>query len=211
MVAAKPSSLPPTRRPPKDERSLTQLLTAWRHGAPEALDDLMERVHPELRRIAIRHFRGEKGGHTLEPAALVNEAYVKLAHGVDVDWRDRRHFFAVVSGIMRNVLVDHARARRAQQRQRTDVELPTPHAKDGTLRVDVLDLSDALSRLEQRHPMHAKVVQLRFFGGLTVEEAAAEIGVARATAERAWVFARAWLFREMNRSSSPPRRSTGQS
>jgi RNA polymerase sigma-70 factor (ECF subfamily) len=211
MVADQPIGRTQSQPSPRDESSLTQLLSAWRNGAPGALDTLMERVHPELRRIATRHFRAEKGGHTLEPAALVNEAYLRLARGIDVDWRDRRHFFAVVSGIMRNLLVDHARARRAKKRQRTDVEFPSPGPRDAAAPVDMLDLDNALSLLERRHPAHARLVQLRFFGGLTVPEAAVELGIARATAERAWTFARAWLFREMTRPAPPQERPQQQS
>jgi len=184
-----------------DPGTITDLLLAWRAGRREALHDLMEQLYPELLRIARQQFRMERKEHTLEPTALVNEAFLRLVDQVRVEWRDRDHFRAVAAGMMRRILVDHARARRRQKRRAelvrlTDAEVGAPPAV-----VDVLDLHGALERLEAAgHETEARVVVLRFFGGLTREEAAEHLGLSPATVGRAWTFGRTWLYRELHPS-----------
>ena len=184
--------------------TITNLLLAWRGGRREALHDLMDQLYPELLRMARQQFRRERRDHTLEPTALVNEAFVRLVDQVRVEWRDRDHFRAVAAGMMRRILVDHARARGRNKRRAEFVRLTDADA-DATATpatVDVLDLHAALERLEAAgHEMEARVVVLRFFGGLTRDEAAEHLGMSPATIGRAWTFGRTWLYRELRPAS----------
>lgn len=179
---------------------VTRLLIEWKRGDATALDRIIPLVHAELRRIAARHLRRERPGHTLQPTALVHEAYLRLVPTSELEWRDRAHFFAVAARVMRQVLVDHARAHRAEKRggavQKVSIEeVAAPAAIPD---VDLLALEDALKRLFDFDPQQGRVVELRYFGGLTIEETAEVIGVSPATVKREWMMARAWLRRELS-------------
>lgn len=182
-------------------QSVTELLKLWRQGDSKAHSELMDLLYPELRRIATRHMGRERANHTLRPTALVNEAYLRLRDQKRVDWRGRTHFLAVSSAMMRRILVEHARGRDALKRRAVFVPLSEDDAKDSGLDIDILALDGALQKFEGAFPMESQVVQMRFFGGLTIEEVAEQLGVGHATVERAWTFAKAWLFREVNGSA----------
>ena len=174
---------------------VTALLSAWRKGDDGARDRLVAIVYPELRAMADRQLRGERSNHTLQPTALVNEAYLRLS-GLDrIDWQDRAHFVRMAARLMREILVDLARRRDAAKRDGghrvtlTGLELP---AEEPSL--DVVALDRALARLEQIDPDKARLVELRYFGGLTIEETAEAMGLSPATVKRHWQTARAWLF-----------------
>ncbi len=182
-----------------DRQQITQLLHQWRAGDSFALDRLMPVVLGELRRLARIHMRGEARDHTLQPTALVNEAYLRLTQLHEMNWQDRTHFFAMSSRLMRRVLVDAARARRAGKRGRNvvrvtldDSRLADAHHADAP---DVLALDVALTELAERDERKARVVELRFFGGLSVEETAAALDVSVETVARDWRFAKLWLRR----------------
>ena len=188
---------------PREE--ITHLLRLWQTGDRLALDRLICVVHAELHRLARLHMRGESPDRTLQPTALVNEVYLRLAQLHAIDWRDRTHFFAMASRLMRRVLVDAARARGARKRGRgavlvTFVEerVADPRA-DGAL--DVLALDAALTALAAVGERQARVVELRFFGGLNVEEAAAVLAVSVETVARDWRMAKLWLRREMSKGA----------
>ena len=179
--------------------ALTDLLNNWQAGNTEALEELMGRVHGDLREIAAARLRPERRNHTLQPTALVNETYLRLVDQTRVSWKGRAHFFAVASTIMRRILVDHARARSRKKREAVHVTLHGDLAVTTGVSVDLLALDAAMNRLQEEHSFEAEVVQLRFFGGLTIPECAEHLDVGHATVERAWTFARAWLFRELSR------------
>jgi len=179
---------------------ITGLLHELRQGNGEAKDRLMSLVYPDLRRLAAKLMRGERPGHTLQATAIVNEAYVKLALSPEQDWRDRAHFFAVAAKVMRRVLVDHARKRQAAKRggvhERIDFDrvlLATGEDAD-----TVLEIDRALSRLEQVDGRLCRIVELRFFGGLTEEETAEALGISVVTVKRDWALAKAWLYEELS-------------
>ena len=179
---------------------VTRLLLAWQGGDPAALERLIPLVYDGLHRIAERHLRHERPGHTLQPTAIVNEAYLKFVDAPVENWQNRVHFFAVASRVMRQILVDYARRRSAQKRQSPClVESEAMTAPRG---IDLIAVDDALGRLSALDPEQGRIVELRFFGGLTVEETATALDVSAATVNRKWVSARAWLHREL--ASSPP-------
>lgn len=189
---------------PSESADLTVFLRRWRAGEREALDALLPRVYDRLRAMARARLRAERPDHTLDTTGLVHEAYLRLADGGLVDWRDRSHFFAVASTAMRHVLLDHARQRGAQKRGsgRVRVELDPARLGDAGLAAEtepetLLALDAALTRLERDHPRAAKAVELRYFGGLTLEEAAGVLGVSPPTVLRDLRFAQAWLAREL--------------
>ena len=171
---------------------VTTLLRAWRAGDARAGDDLLQRVYAGLKRIAAAQLRGERAGHTLQPTALVHEAYLRLLQQQGVDWRDRAHFFGLAAAMMRRVLVDHARARGARKR-RADDAAPVSVTVEGGEEVALLDLDRALTTFAESYPRQAKVVEMRYFGDLEVEEIAECLQVSAATVKRDWQFARAWL------------------
>ena len=188
------------------ERDITELLVAWERGDDEALRRVAPIVYEELRAIAAAQLRGERQEHTLQPTALVHEAYLRLSEQRRRQWKERRQFFAVASRLMRQVLVDHARARSAAKRggEATRIEVTSLDAL-GKLAAppevfDILPLDEALTRLAALQPRLAKIVELRFFGGLEVEETAALLDCSPRTVKRDWALARAWLIREL----SPP-------
>jgi RNA polymerase sigma factor (TIGR02999 family) len=181
---------------------VNELLERCRAGDAAALDELVTAVYAELRRLAAHHLRAERPDHTLQPTALVHEAYVRLAHGHDRPWQDRSHFLAAAAKVMRHVLVDHARARAAGKRagQRTRLALDDALEVAARADVDLLALDDALHALAEVDPDLARVVELRAFVGLTIVEIAEVVGVSRATVEREWATARAWLRTELTRA-----------
>jgi RNA polymerase sigma-70 factor (ECF subfamily) len=181
---------------------VTELLSQYRAGRREALDQLVPVVYGELRAIAARYLRGEWAGHTLQPTALVHEAYMRLVDQREVEWQNRAHFFGVAAQLMRRLLVDHARGRNRRKRgggllmvplEENDVAGPAPD--DG---LDLVALDDALERLAALSPQQARVVELRYFGGLSIEETAEVLGVSTMTVKRGWAMARAWLHRELS-------------
>jgi RNA polymerase sigma factor (TIGR02999 family) len=182
------------------EPELTRLLHEWSSGKPEALGRLMEIVYPELRQIAAKRLSRERRNHTLQPTALVNEAYLRLAQRAGTPWQGRTHFFAVAARIVRSVLVDHARARLAAKRgfNPVVVELAESDAGVPPPPVDLLDLDAALTALERLDPQQSRVVELRHFGGLSIEETAEVLRVSPSTVKRDWLVAKTWIRRHMS-------------
>jgi RNA polymerase sigma factor (TIGR02999 family) len=186
--------------PPPQPGRVTQILTRWRDGDRAALNELIPVVHRELHRIAARYLRDQRPGHTLQSTALVNEAYLKLVDYHGVDWRNRAHFFAIAASIIRNILVDHARARNAQKRGgdavkfQLDEMLGVPDRRD----LELVALDDALLSLAALDAQHARLVELRFFAGLTNEETAEVLGLSESTVKRDWAVAKAWLFAQLS-------------
>lgn len=179
---------------------VTQLLVAWAGGDESALDRLIPLVDSELRRLAHHYIRGERTGHTLQTTALVNEAYLRLIGSSRVQWQSGRHFFAVSAKLMRRILVDYARSRRSQKRGGSlervsfDVALPIDHEREP----DIVALDEALSALAAIDDRKSRVVELRFFGGLSVEETAEVLEVSPETVMRDWRLAKSWLLRELS-------------
>lgn len=185
---------------------VTGLLQAWRSGDDQALERLIPSVYQELRALAARHLYGERDGHTLQPTALVNEAFLKLQGLKDVRWHDRKHFFAFSSRIMRRILVDHARSRLAAKRGADALVLGPLEEWEGTAEpalspAELIDLDRALDRLAVEEPRLTRLVEVRFFGGLTVEEAAEVLECSPRTVKRDWAFARSWLLSQLGHSS----------
>jgi RNA polymerase sigma factor (sigma-70 family) len=204
------------------DRPVTQLLIKWRSGDEVALGQLTGLLYHELRALAQRHLRRERPDHTIQRTALVHEAFVRLVEQT-VDWRSRGHFFALASQIMRRILVDHARARLAHKRgggaqvlsldeviDRQDgadgggdavAAIPEPQQPEGESDDDLDAIDQALQRLEKLDPRQAKIVEMRYFGGLTIEETAEALEISTATVKREWTLARAWLWRELARGA----------
>jgi RNA polymerase sigma factor (TIGR02999 family) len=180
--------------------TITALLHEWRRGDRDALDRLTPLVYDELRALARRHLRGERHRLTLQPTALVHEAYLRLLGGGRVAWEGRAHFFGVASRLMRQVLVDYARARRAKKRgsEATLIDLTEADPSSSPRAVDVLALHEALGRLAALDAASERVVEMRYFGGLTIEETAEVLEISPATVKREWHAARAWLLRELS-------------
>jgi RNA polymerase sigma factor (TIGR02999 family) len=182
-----------------ETRPLTTLLAGWREGDKAAGSELVAAVYQELRRVAERYMRAERPDHTLQPTALVNELFLKLLDQQPVDWQNRAHFFAVAAGQLRRILVNYARDRQAQKRggKRVKVGLTEVNGLAEPREQDLLELNDALERLEQVDSRAARVIELRFFAGLTDAEAAEALGISPATLKRDWAFGRAWLLRNL--------------
>ncbi len=182
----------------EDKGEVTRLLHAMKAGDAAAADDLLPLVYAELHRLAAGYMRRERPDHTLQPTALINEAYMRLVQD-EVDWQNRQHFIGVAALVMRRILVDHARTHNAQMRggglQR--VELNETLAFTEAHAAEVLFVDEALARLANREPRQAKVVELRYFGGLTVEEIAGVLGIAARSVKRDWALAKIWLFKEL--------------
>jgi RNA polymerase sigma factor (TIGR02999 family) len=178
---------------------ITDLLVAWGEGDRAALERLVPLVHAELRRLARGYMRGERAGHTLQTTALVNEAYLKLVEQGRVRWQNRAHFLAIAARQMRHVLVDYARRRKYQKRGGGALQVTLGEA-EGMAEArspDLVALDEALAALAEVDPRRARVVELKFFGGLTTEEAAEALGVSDTTVERDWTVARAWLHKTL--------------
>lgn len=178
---------------------VTQLLEAVSAGEEHALENLIPAVHAELRRQAARYLRRERQNHTLQPTALVNEAFIRLIDQRDVRWQNRAHFFGVAAQAMRRILVDHARAQHRIKRGgvQQNVTLDEGMLAGAARSVDVLALDEALGRLATLDERQARVVELRFFGGLSVEETATVMAISPATVKREWSMAKAWLFTQL--------------
>jgi len=175
---------------------ITQLLTRWNDGDQSALEELMPLVYAELRRLATNYLRRERAGHTLQPTALVNEAYLRLVEQKSAHWQNRAQFYGIAAQLMRRILVDHARLKHAEKRGGAEQKrLSITGAKGISEKpdLDVLALHEALEELAVIDPQQARIVELKFFGGLSIEEAAEVVGVGHATVERDWKMARAWL------------------
>lgn len=186
---------------------ITRLLRDWAQGDAAALPLLVERVYPELRRIAARHLRRERAQHTLQPTALVHEAYLRLAQQQPgKEWQDRTHFFAVAAHVVRAVLVDHARARRAVKRGSgaEALELTAGLASVASQPVDVLDLDAALQALEALDAEHVRIVELRYFAGLSIDETAEALGTSASTVKRGWVAAKTYIRRHLDGDIASP-------
>jgi RNA polymerase sigma factor (TIGR02999 family) len=182
----------------------TDLLLAWSRGERAALDRLLPLVSHELRRLAGRYLRGERQGHTLQPTALVHEAYLRLIELDRIQWRDRAHFFAMAARTMRRILVDHARARDNEKRGGGARKVSLQLALDVSQAPErhLVELDEALERLEAVHPRKARVIELRFFAGLNLEETAEALAISVDTVKRDWRFARLWLLRDLSGGAS---------
>lgn len=167
-------------------------------GQGERVDALTESLYRELRDIAAQQLRSERPGHTLQPTALVHEAYLRLSRQDGIQWENRAHFLSVASRQIRQILVDHARAKRRSKRggDQTRIHLQTDLADIGKP-IDLLDLEEALQRLDELGEMHGQIVELKFFGGLTEPEVSSVLGISERTVRRRWLFARSWLYRQL--------------
>ena len=180
--------------------NVTQLLVDWSRGNKEALDRLVPIVYQELRRQAARYLKRERAGHTLQTTALIHEAYLRLVDQKNVHWQNRAHFFGIAAQLMRRILVDHARARNRAKRGGSYIrvslneESAVASAKD----LDIVALDQALNRLAEIDPQQSRVVELRYFSGLNVDETAEVLGISPATVKREWRMAKAWLHREIS-------------
>ena len=182
-------------------QEVTQMLLDWSQGDQQALDRLIPVVYGELRRLASRHLRRERADHTLQTTALIHEAYLKLIEQRNVQWQNRAHFFGIAARLMRRILVDYARSKDASKRGGGEIHLALDEALDEAEAqdADLIALDDALTSLASFDSRQSRIVELRYFGGLTIEETAEAIGVSPATVEREWNLARAWLRRELSR------------
>jgi RNA polymerase sigma factor (TIGR02999 family) len=183
---------------------VSQLLSDWRNGDQQALGKLMPLVYDELRRIASGYMKRERAGHTLQTTAIVNEAYLRLVDQKTVQWQDRTHFFAVAASVMRHLLVDHARARGRVRRgagaQRVSLdEAAIVSEQKGE---DMLALDGALTKLAEIDPRKVKIVELRYFSGLSAKDTAHALGISEITVKREWLKAKAWLYRELTSRTS---------
>lgn len=186
---------------PERPAPITQLLMDWSDGRREALESLAPLVYDDLRRMAAGYMQREPAGHALQPTALVHEAYVRLIDQRQVKWRNRAHFFGVAAGMMRRILVDQARRRRAGKRggQWQRVTLASDAlASEGPEPIDVLALHESLERLAAFDPRQERIVELRYFGGLTIEETAEVVGISPASVVREWTIAKAWLRADLS-------------
>ena len=185
---------------PTATHQVTRLLQEWSEGDENALGKLMPLVHDELHRLAHQHMRRESAGHVLQTSALINEAYIRLVDQPQVRWQDRAHFYGIAARLMRQILVDDARKRNAAKRGGSFIQVPLDEASTLVQEqaANVAALDDALRRLETLDGRQGKIVELRFFGGLSIEETAEVLKVSPGTVMRDWTFARAWLRNEMS-------------
>lgn len=184
--------------PESESAEITLLLQSWAAGDDAALDRLTPHVYKELRRIAGNCLRNERDGCSIQATALVHEAYIRLMEGKEIDWERRAHFYAVAARVMRHILLDRARRRGAARRGGGAAKVNLDEVPDFGRTSDLLALDDALTRLEAADPRKGRIVELRFFGGLSVEETAAVLKVSSQTVLRDWKFARAWLLSELS-------------
>jgi RNA polymerase sigma-70 factor (ECF subfamily) len=189
----------------RSSEGITELLERWNNGEEQARDELMSRVYDELHRLAVTYLRRERREHTLQPTALVNELFLKFSEQRSMSWRNRAQFFGVAAQLMRRILVDYARAHHASKRggDRFCVSLKNIAAFGAQPDTDLLALHEVLNRLEEIDPDQARLVELRFFAGLTIEETAEVMGISHATVEREWKVAKAYLKLELTRTADP--------
>jgi RNA polymerase sigma-70 factor (ECF subfamily) len=189
----------------RSPEGVTQLLEKWSQGDQEALDQLMPLVYDELRRLAGAYLRRERHDHTLQPTALVNEAFLKLVNQHSMRWQNRAQFYGVAAQLMRRILVDHARVHHAAKHggDRYQVPLDNLDGFGSQPDADLLALHELLDRLAEIDPEQSRLVELRFFGGLTIEETAEVMHISHATVEREWKIAKAWLKRELTKTARP--------
>lgn len=188
------------------DHAVTRLLLDWGQGDQSALDRLMPLVYSELRHVAQNQLRLENPGHTLQPTALVHETYLRLIDQQRVEWRNRAQFFAMSAQMIRRILVDHARRRQAAKRggMATRLQLDESIAAAGSDVVDAIALEAALEGLAALDPQQARVIELRFYAGLSIDETASALGISPATVSRDWVTAKAWLYRRLHDSAAVP-------
>jgi len=186
----------------QNSHEVTQLLIQWSNGDKAALDKLMPLIYEELRQLARHYMNRERAGHTLQTTALVNEAYLRLINRKQVHWQNRAHFFAIAAHLMRSILVDHARSHAYAKRGggARKIALDEALAVSQQRAADVVALDDALKRLAEIGRQQSRIVELQFFGGLTIEETAEVLGLSPATIKREWSTAKAWLYHELNRN-----------
>lgn len=183
-----------------EKYNVTELLVAWNNGDKGALDKLVPKVYRELRKLAAIRLHGEQINHSLQVTGLINEVYLKLVNINNITWKNRAHFFGVTAQLMRNILVDHARNIKAEKRGGQNVNvtltdiLDIPEKKD----LNLIALDEALKELERFDPQQSRIIELRFFGGLTIEETAEVIGISSGTVKREWNMARSWLYKQIN-------------
>jgi RNA polymerase sigma factor (TIGR02999 family) len=196
--------MPPNYMSHDSKTNVTELLVAWGRGDQQALESLTPHVQRELHRLAAHYMAGEKPGHMLQATALVNEAYLKLIDWNSVRWTDRAHFFGIAANLMRRVLVDYARSNGREKRGGGSLMVSLSKTDDAPLPVqsDFLSLDEVLQDLERIAPRQSKVIELRYFGGLSLEETAEALNVSVGTVRRDWSLARAWLFRELSRRTA---------
>ena len=188
-----------------DSSDITILLNRIGEGDGKAPEELLPLVYGELRKLAHSYLKNERADHTLQATALVHEAYIRLVDWEKVSWQNRAHFFAVAANVMRRILVDYAREKRAQKRdfgQKLSLDEAISFPNQNTREVDLIALDDALEKLAKFDKTQSKIVELRFFGGLTIEETAHALKISPATVKREWTVARTWLFREIKSSES---------
>ena len=185
---------------PQAPQNVTQLLMGWSKGDNEALDKLVPLVYEELRRQAARYLRHERVGHTLQTTALIHEAYLRLVDQKNVHWQNRAHFFGIAAQMMRRILVDHARTKKRAKRGGSDIRVSISEAtlKTPGQDLDIVALDEALERLAEIDQQQSRIVELRFFSGLTVAETAEVLSISTATVKRDWSMAKAWLHREIS-------------
>jgi RNA polymerase sigma factor (TIGR02999 family) len=186
--------------PPPETKNITQLLLAWNQGDQQALEQLTPLVYKELHRLAHSYLAGERRGHLLQTTALVNEAFVRLIDWRKVEWQNRAHFYGVAAKLMRHILVEFARRQRAAKRGGQAVEVSLSEATGAAIRrnPDLALLDEALERLEQLDARQARIVELRYFGGLSLEETAEVVDVSVSTVRRGWRMAQAWLYQQLS-------------
>jgi RNA polymerase sigma factor (TIGR02999 family) len=186
---------------PPSPGDVSQLIVSWRNGNKAALDEMSEVLYKELRRLAHYILSPERSNHTLQPTGLVHEAYLRLVNQKDVDWRNRAHFLGVAAGMMRRILINYAEARNAAKREgyASAITLDDALGVGANPRVDLLELNRSLEQLSKLDPQQSRVVELRYFGGLSIEETAEVLGISPATVKREWSTARLWLARRLGR------------
>ena len=185
-----------------ESQDVTGMLVKWGEGDEGVLNRLLPAVYDELHRMAARYLRRERPDHTLQPTALINEAYLRLVDQNSVTWQNRAHFFGIAANAMRRILVDHARGHQAAKRGGSVIKLPLDEGVHGSPKheeMDLVELDEALTRLANMDPEQSRLVEFRYFGGLTIEETARVMGISPATVKRGWTISRAWLRREINR------------
>jgi len=190
------------KQPESKTSEITEMLREWSDGKPEALDKLMPLVYDELHRQAARFLRKERQGHTLQTTALINEVYLKLIKQHSVNWESRTHFFAIAAQAMRRILVDYAKTTHRKKRGGDDLKLPLEEAMQVAAEeksVDLIALDEALNKLAEQDERQARVVELRYFSGLSLEETAEALHISRATVATDWNMAKVWLYRELRK------------